>query len=209
MCYIGSISALNLSLYTNSIYLIVYIYIFFIVFCPVGSLNNYALIVVPVDPNTGDAISNPAGCFVSNGLLTCTSNGPFIDGDTGLVDNYTSAGVHAWNRMSQSVTIRYRYTTAVQIRQISLFFYNSPSAGIGLPDITLSAGGSELDYFISNNEELSQADINRRHNVILSLVSIPTATTIYSIVFTFAEDSNINRLILSELNLCMTPSTSK
>ncbi len=178
-------------------------------FCPVGSLSSYALTPSPVDPNTGDDISNPAGCFVSNGVLTCTSNAPFIDGDTGLVDNYTSAGVHAWNQMSQSITIRYRYTTAVQIRHISLFFYNSPSAGIGLPDITLSAGGNELDYYITNNEELSQADINRRHNVILSLVSIPTATTIYSIVFTFAEDSNINLLIMSELNLCMTPSTSK
>ena len=171
-----------------------------LVFCPLGSLDHYYLTPASLDPNTGDDISNPAaGCFETSRGLVCTSNAPFMDGDTGLVDNYTSAGVHAWNRMSQSVTIRYRYTTAVQIRHISLFFYNSPSAGIGLPNITLSADGNELGYYITKN--IRQADINRRHNVILRIVS-PVQATIYSIMFTFTEDSSIDWLIVSELNLC-------
>ena len=173
------------------------------------SFSNYALTPLPVDPFTGDVITSISDCFPQPAMtLICATNPLLFDGDIGPVDNYTSAGVLAWNRSSQSVTINYRFNIAVQIRHFSFFFYNSPSSGIGLPDITISADGAELNYFISGNEELSQTDINRRHNVILSLAS-PELDNSYTIVFTFAEDSNINWLILSELNRCVDPTTGK
>ena len=74
--------------------------------------------------------------------------------------------INAWSRSQSTVTITFITSPPVQLHHIRLYFYNIPSMNIGLPEVTLMAGGPQ-EYFVTGNQNLYSTD-NRRKNVVLS-----------------------------------------
>ena len=107
--------------------------------------------------------------------------------------------INAWSRSQSTVTVAFITSSQVQLCHIRLYFYNIPSMNIGLPQVTLIAGGPQ-EYFVTGNHNLSSTD-NRRRNVVLSY-AYSVMTNTFQIVFGFTNRTDIDWLLLSEVELC-------
>ena len=107
--------------------------------------------------------------------------------------------INAWSKFQSTVTITFVTSSPVQVRHIRLYFYNIPSMNIGLPEVTLIAGGPQ-EYFVTGNQNLNSTD-NRRRNVVLSFTNMVMTNT-FEIVFGFTR-TDIDWLLLSEVELCI------
>ena len=107
--------------------------------------------------------------------------------------------INAWSRFQSTVTITFVNSSPVQLRHIRLYFYNIPSMNIGLHEVTLMAGGPQ-EYFVTGNQNLYSTD-NRRKNVVLSYTNVVMTNT-FEIVFGFTNRTDVDWLLLSEVELC-------
>ena len=160
---------------------------------------------------TTDPFSNTnalgPGCLLnpSGNRLEChsafTSPPILLDGVIGqeqVPPNVSS--ISAWSRSQSTVTITFIIATIVQLRHIHLYFYNIASMNIGLPEVTLMTGGPQ-EYFVTGNQNLNSTD-NRRRNVVLSYTNDMVMTNTFEIVFGFTNRTEIDWLLLSEVELC-------
>ena len=106
--------------------------------------------------------------------------------------------ISAWSRSQSTVSITFVTSAIVQVRHIRLYFYNIPSKNIGLPEVTLMAGGPQ-DYHVTGNQHLNSID-NRRRDVILSYTRMVMTNT-FEIIFGFIR-TDVDWLLLSEVELC-------
>ena len=107
--------------------------------------------------------------------------------------------ISAWSRSQSTVTVTFVISSIVQVRHIRLYFYNIPSMNIGLPEVTLIAGGLQ-EYLVIGNQNLSSTD-NRRRNFILSYTNDMVMTNTFQIVFGFTR-IDVDWLLLSEVEFC-------
>ena len=150
--------------------------------------------------------TTPMGCFHDSTALTCGGGGLLGDGDPGSVDLDIS-NVLAWN---ETVDILFTLSPSDSVQQVNLFFHNEPQQGVGLPsvielhwsDTNPGVPDNPLDYTVLGNQELSQSD-ERLRNVTLAVTAndIPDYRYV-RIHFSFSETSQINTLLLSEVQLC-------
>ena len=177
---------------------------------PTGRPSVYAIHPRPseMDPLTNNDTLPPNACFedatVVGGWL-CLENSVILDGNLGFQPSPSSALFFAWNRSSQVVSVTVRYFPQVTIRHVQLFFYNKPSMGIGLPDITL-ASTRTLPHYITGNQHLRSDDDGRR-NVTLSLVDTSERIGDFSVNFSFSDSNRVDWLLLSEVRICQQPVT--
>ena len=159
------------------------------------------------DPFTNMGTLGP-GCEVppSMTVLECSpiSNPVLIDGQLGSEQSPpNTSSINTWSRsQGPTVSVRFIYTSSVPVPQIYLYFYHIPSVGIGLPDVRLVAGGQPQPYYVTGNQDLTSTD-ERRRNVVLRLVNTVVMGSEFEINFDFSEDSNVNWLLLSEVDLCL------
>ena len=173
----------------------------------VSFLNQYQL--TPRPP----AETIPSGCMEFPGNLVCDPSSPLLDGDKGSEENPINSEIHSWNSsLSPSVTIEFTQNRGtpqpITIRHFNLFFYHTPSMGIGLPDVQLKGVSSgtrtPLPYLITGNQDLSKDD-DRRRNITLSMLS-PSGYNRYELTFDFNVNLNgISEMLLSEIELCGSP----
>ena len=164
-----------------------------------------------LDPFTNMNTVGP-GCSnnPSTGNFECAIVGNLhpvlIDGQLGSKESPPNASsINAWSRSrGQTVTITFIYTSSPSVRHVRLYFYHVPSMGIGLPDVRLEVGGQPQPYFVTGNQNLSSTDARRR-NVILSFAGTITAGNRFTVNFDFNEESNVDWLLLSEVQLCTEP----
>ena len=109
------------------------------------------------------------------------------------------SSINAWSRSQSTVTITFITSLPVQVCHIRLYFYNIPSMNIGLPKVTLIAGGLQ-EYYVTGNQNLYSTD-NRRKNVVLSYTNVVMTNT-FEIVFGFTNRTDVDWLLLSEVELC-------
>ena len=167
------------------------------------------MIPVPTsDPFTNMGTLGP-GCEVppAKTVFECSPslNPVLIDEQLGSEQSPPNiSSINAWSRsQGPTVTVNFEYTSSsVRVRQIYLYFYHIPSMGIGLPDVRLVAGGQPQPYYVTGNQNLDSTD-ERRRNVVLRLVSTAATGSDFEIHFDFSEDSNVNWLLLSEVDLCL------
>ena len=148
------------------------------------------------------------GCFGDSASQTCGGDGLLGDGDPGSLDLDIS-NVLAW---SETVDIVFTLPASDRIQQVNYFFHNEPQQGVGLPSIIelhwsannpIVPNDNPLDYTLLGNQDLSQND-ERLRNVTLAVTfssDIPDYRYL-RIHFTFPETSQINTLLLSEVQLC-------
>ena len=180
--------------------------------CILEGLQQFVLNPRPtLDPFTNMNTVGP-GCSnnPSTGNFECSVVGNLhpvlIDGQLGSEESPPNASsINAWSRtQGQTVTIAFAYTASLNVRHMSLYFYNVPPMGIGLPDVRLEVGGQSREYYATGNQNLSSTDA-RRTNVILSFAGTITAESRFTVNFVFSEDSNVDWLLLSEVQLCTEP----
>ena len=150
------------------------------------------------------------GCF-GNDPTTCSASAvPTGDGrrqPTSLTD---LSSTFAWN---QDVTITMGLSQAARVRAVTLYFYNIPLMGIGLPhEIELNWGNTNLLFTpnrlgraVLGNSDLNQED-NTTRNVTIAAIADDSGDginyTSISITFCFSGASPIRWLILSEVEIC-------
>ena len=161
---------------------------------------------------TTDPFSNTdtlgPGCLPNpstDNSLECYSNvrppPVLLDGGIGQEQGPPNVStISAWSRSQSTVTITFITSLTVQVRHIRLYFYNIPSMNIGLPEVTLMAGGPQ-EYFVTGIQNLNSTD-NRRRNVILSYTNSLVRINTFEIVFGFTNRTEIDWLLLSEVELC-------
>ena len=158
----------------------------------------------------------PSGCFVlSENRIQCGQSSPLLNGGKGSEENPINSEIHSWNSsLSPSVTIQFAQNRGtpqpITIRHFNLFFYHTPSMGIGLPDVQLKGVSSgtttrtPLPYLITGNQDLNEDD-DRRRNITLSVLS-PSGYDRYELTFDFNVNLNgISEMLLSEIELCGSP----
>ena len=144
----------------------------------------------------------------SDEVLGCSPNEiPITDGENGdTSDGMNSSEFLAWNESSGIIIVRSGGTdTLANMRQLNLYFYHEPSAGIGLPELIVSAStsdttpGAPLNYTFHNNQDLSVDDAQIRH-ITLALTEFITvpANRFYIEFYT----SDIQQFAISEVQLC-------
>ena len=157
---------------------------------------------------TTDPFSNAdtlgPGCNLSpsDGRLGCHSalRPILLDGVIGQKEGPPNTStISAWSRNQSNVSITFVTADVVQVRHIRLYFYNIPSMNIGLPEVTLMAGGPQTDYHVTGNQHLSSID-NRRRDVILSYTKMVMTNT-FEIIFGFIR-TDVDWLLLSEVEFC-------
>ena len=152
---------------------------------------------------------NLKGCFenLNENIndLKCLPDGILTDGKVGPLQHPNGSMFFAWNKKSRTVQIQMVYRSNIQIRHVNIFFYNIPTVHVGLPDVSISVDGLNRITYLTNNQHLSSED-NMRRNVSLSFENHLIVGNIFDITFTFNDDSNVDWLLLSELQLCLQPS---
>ena len=146
------------------------------------------------------------GCIGDSTALTCGGDGLLGDGDPGSVDLDIS-NVLAWN---ETVDILFTLSPSDSVQQVNLFFHNEPQEGVGLPsiielhwsDINPGVPDNPLDYTILGNQELSQSDERLRNVTLAVTISDLLDYRYFRVHFAFPESSQINTLLLSEVQLC-------
>ena len=160
------------------------------------------------EPFPGDFFGHstrPEGtsCIPLTSEIICTDvhDTVFTDGIVGdETGTLSPAAFHAWNTDS---SINFQHTTAA-VRQLNLFFYHSPSMGIGLPQFTLitasspSLTGTPLQYTLLGNQDLISGDATVR-NVTIALATTKSNTFFH---IKFAMTSEIHQFAVSEVQLC-------
>ena len=180
--------------------------------CILGGLLNFVLNPIPtLDPFTNVNTVGP-GCSnnPSTGNFECSVvvniHPVLIDGQLGSEESPPNvSSINAWSRtLGPRVTIAFVYTSSHAVRHVHLYFYHIPSMGIGLPDVRLEVGGQPQPYYATGNQNLNSTDARRR-NVILSFAGTITAGSRFTVNFDFSKDSNVDWLLLSEVQLCTEP----
>ena len=180
----------------------------------VSFFNQYTL--TPRPP----AETIPSGCMEFAGLpFQCGQSSPLLNRNKGSEENPMNNEIHSWNSsLSPSVTIEFTQNRGtpppITIRHFNLFFYHTPSMGIGLPDVQLkgvvrlSGTRTPLPYLITGNQDLSKDD-DRRRNITLSVLS-PSGYDRYELTFDFNVNLNgISEMLLSEIELCGSPPSGR
>ena len=114
----------------------------------------------------------------------------------------------AWNDSSRIILQRPGSQGGVAaVREVNIYFYHEPAAGIGLPDITLSASNSNdppyglsLPYTILGNQDLT-ADDDQVRNVTLALTEEIT-DSVSRLHINFSLTDSIQQFAVSEIQLC-------
>ena len=183
--------------------------------CILGGLLTFVLNPIPtLDPFTNMNTVGP-GCSSnpSTGEFECSVVGNLhpvlIDGQLGSEESPPNvSSINAWSRtQGQTVTIAFAYAVSPAVRHVHLYFYHIPSMGIGLPDVRLVASGQPQPYYVTGNQNLNSTDARRR-NVVLSFAGTIAAMSRFTVNFEFSEDSNVDWLLLSEVQLCTEPNGS-
>ena len=155
---------------------------------------------------TTDPFSNTdtlgPGCNLSpsDGRLECHGalRPILLDGVIGQEEGPPNTStINAWSRSQSTVSITFITSAIVQVRHIRLYFYNISSMNIGLPMVTLMAGGPQ-DYHVTG-KDLSSID-NRRRDVFLSYKRM-VMTNNFEIIFGFIR-TDVDWLLLSEVEFC-------
>ena len=143
----------------------------------------------------------PASCSPVAGSVICSDSLLLFDdgihGDE--TDSLVVSDFYTWNASS---TLSFQ-VGGFTVRQMNLFFYHEPSAGIGLPDFKFSVSdsalpGNPLPYTILDNQDLKEDDATVR-NVTFAFPD-PMADVQFQIEFSMTE--NIKEFAISELQLC-------
>ena len=175
----------------------------------VSFFNRYQLIPRP------PAEIIPSDCFELPGNpFQCGRNSSLLNRDKGSEENPINSEIHVWNSsLSPRVTIRFLQNRGtpqpITIRHFNVFFYHTPSMGIGLPDVQLKGvlngiSRTPLPYLITGNQDLNEDD-DRRRNITLSVLS-PSGYDRYELTFDFNVNLNgISEMLLSEIELCGSP----
>ena len=132
-------------------------------------------------------------------MLTCFANSKLADGNIGPATSVSGnlGQFFAFGRQSSNSLGRVTFTLPSSVSTVVLYFFNSPNTSIGLPMISVFAGGNPVDYFFANNDNLSQSDSQLR-NVTLYLQQLTSAV---QLDFAFTNQSAIDWLLLSEVIL--------
>ena len=139
-------------------------------------------------------------------LLICHVNEVVItDGRVGHTsDSIDPTEFMAWNDSSRIILQRRGVGV---VRQVNIYFYHEPAAGIGLPDITVSASndvippyGPSLSYTILGNQDLTADDAQVR-NVTLALTEQIT-DSVTRLHINFSLTDSIHQFAVSEIQLC-------
>ncbi len=180
-----------------------------------GGFLLYEISPLPTSSLYSSTTTLGPSCFVRSGVpgtYDCINLDPLpvlIDGNLGGILSPPNVSViHAWRRSQRDVSVVFRYSSAVQVRHIRLYFYHVPSMSIGLPDVALSAAGTSYVYHVTGNQELNQTDARRRM-IVLSFTNTVSSQNNYGIVFTFGTTNKVEWLLLSEVELCTEPSEGK
>ena len=97
----------------------------------------------------------------------------------------------AFNQNDSRLT--FQFTTYVST--VVLYFFNSPSDGIGLPQLKVIDGGNDVPYFFSNNDDLTLTDSQLR-----TVTLHPNQELIIvQIDFLFPVNSRIDWFLVSEV----------
>ena len=142
--------------------------------------------------------------------LICLVNEVVItDGRVGNTsDSIYPTEFMAWNDSSRIILERPSGSGGVGVvRQVNIYFYHEPAAGIGLPDITISASnrvippfGPSLPYTILGNQDLTADDAQVR-NVTLALTEQIT-DSVSRLHINFSLTDSIHQFAVSEIQLC-------
>ena len=169
---------------------------------------DVALFYVSSPLPTTDPFSNTdtlgPGCFINpsaGNRVECHSafRPILLDGVIGQKEGPPNIStISAWSRSQSTVSITFRSADVVQVRHIRLYFYNIQSMNIGLPEVTLMAGGPQ-DYHVTGNQHLNSID-SRHRKAILSYTRMVMTNT-FEIIFGFNR-TDIDWLLLSEVELC-------
>ena len=153
-------------------------------------------------PASGCSGTSPVSC-----LASFTPIGDGVREPTSLTD---LSSTFAWN---QDVTITLGLNTLTRVKGINLFFYNTPSMGIGLPheielnwgDVNTVLAMNQVGHAVLSNSDLSQEDNTLRNVTIIAIPDDSGNETDYravSITFRFSDTRRIRWLILSEVEIC-------
>ena len=170
-----------------------------------AKLSAYSITPMPtINPLTSTVGGH--GCFIGGNIMTlnCPSGSTLRDDDIGPLQNPNASMIMAWNRSSGDVRITALSNSPLTFRHVHLFFYNIPAMRIGLPDISLFVSGVKRPYYVTGNQDQTFED-NSRRSVSLSLEEAMSSST-YDINFHFSEESNIDWLLLTEVQICDKPS---
>ncbi len=180
-----------------------------------GGIILYEISPLPTSSPFSSSTTLGPNCFERPGIpgtYDCFNVDPLpvlVDGNLGGISSPPNAStIHAWKRPQGDVSIIFRYSSAAQVRHIRLYFYHIPFMGIGLPDVALSAASTSQEYHVTGNQELNQTDARRRM-IVLSFTNTLVSVNNYGIVFTFGTSSNVEWLLLSEVELCTEPIEGK
>ncbi len=180
-----------------------------------GGLSLYEISTLPTSSPFSSSFTLGPNCFErpgTPGTYECYNVDPLpvlIDGYLGGIPSPPNvSAIHAWRRSQGDVRVSFRYSSAIRVRHIRLYFYHIPSMGIGMPDVALSAASTSQEYHVTGNQELNQTDARRRM-IVLSFTNTLVSVNNYGIVFTFGTSSNVEWLLLSEVELCTEPSEGK
>ena len=149
---------------------------------------------------------NISTCIMALTASLCrTASGPtfLTDGDLGPETTYDSKKALGWNSNFKIIF----HIDLTKLTQVNMFFYNEPSIGVGLPDITVFYSNTasdnpqhELDFTLLNNQDMSQDDM-RRCNVSIVITSDASMDySFFAIRFDFSS-VKVNTLRLYEIEL--------
>ena len=125
-------------------------------------------------------VSTLPGCSAPPILFCPVDRVVITDGRVGHIsDSIGPTEFMAWNDSSRIILVRPAFSEDPEgvsaVRDVNIYFYHEPAAGIGLPDIALSVSNSEdppyglsLLYTILGNQDLTKDDDQVR-NVTLAL----------------------------------------
>uniref|UniRef100_A0A1X7SET6 Ig-like domain-containing protein n=1 Tax=Amphimedon queenslandica TaxID=400682 RepID=A0A1X7SET6_AMPQE len=123
-------------------------------------------------------------CFGNTSKLTDGDFGPMgsLNGQLGRF--------FAFNQNNSRLT----FFVVAPVSTVVLYFFNSPTDGIGLPQLNVSNVGT-IPYFFSNNDELTLTDSQLRTVTLL----LNQELLLFQIDFTFPSNSRIDRFLVSEV----------
>ena len=90
---------------------------------------------------------------------------------------------------------RLTFTVSPEVSTVVLYFFNSPSDGIGLPQLKVIDGGNDVPYFFSNNDDLTLTDSQLRSVTLHPNQNLST----FQINFLFPVNSRIDWFLVSEV----------
>ena len=130
------------------------------------------------------------------------------------LENFNSSAALAWNSDVGLFTYFHSDMTFIS-GGITLYFYNVPTKGIGLPhEIELMWGrdvlvaNNPLEHVILGNQDLRLDDNVLRNVTIAATTTCVIPYTSIGMIFHFSEKNDIRWLLLSQIEICSEPGTS-